>query len=136
MSQCDNATETWWGGDILRASSSSWIDRVHLVDPVLNGRFDDQAASWTLNGVFKINNVERPMKGTLGGDITVDFLGRIDVARSDELLSGEQPDWKPIVGFSRSMVSGDAESNGFMIEMMSYHGYILGAILIVRVLCL
>jgi hypothetical protein len=135
MSQCDNATETWWGGHIMRTSSRPWIDRVHLVDPVLTGQFDDQAASWTLNGVFKLNNDVRPV-GTLGGDITVDFLGRIDAARSDELLSGEQPDWKPIVGFSRSTVSGDAESNGFMTETMSYRGYILGAILVARVLYL
>lgn len=125
-----------WRGTILRADGHSQITRFKVADPAVSGWFDDQAASLTLDGFFFMS-AAGPRTSRLAGAITIDFLGRIDAERSDELLSGDQPEWKPIIGFSRGTVGPkDAESKGYISEPMSFCGYILGFILIMQVLYL
>jgi len=91
----------------------------------------------TLDGFFSMSATGSG-NSKLAGTITIDFLGRIDTERSDELLSGDQPEWKPTVGFSSGAVGGskDAESNGFRSEARSLRGYVLGINLIIQVLYL
>lgn len=81
------------------------------IAPTISGRFDNKSASFELTGLYQASLPDEPR---WAGPISISFLGSVDSAHSDELLSGKQPAWNPTLGFSKSDsgASGDDGSNG------------------------
>ena len=113
MTHCDGTPDVWWGGHLLTDEANGrQVDAFKVSNPVLSGRFDNQSASFTVNGFFQMNSdsdASQEME-LLYGEVTIEFLGQIDEARSDRLLSESEPAWEPTVGFVSETVGGDDDS--------------------------
>ncbi|OBT97911.1 hypothetical protein VE01_04012 [Pseudogymnoascus verrucosus] len=81
------------------------------IAPTISGQFDNKSASFAPTGLYQAS---LPDERRWAGPISISFLGSVDSARSDELLSGKQPAWNPALGFpkSGSGAPGDDGSNG------------------------
>ncbi|GAB1313670.1 hypothetical protein MFIFM68171_03880 [Madurella fahalii] len=90
MSSCNVAGDTWWGAGFLDANATAGIP---VSDPSFRLQFDDKSASFQFTGLFRMNTDPGndvldngdPEQDVLVGTVEVDFLGNIDVARSDIL---------------------------------------------------
>jgi hypothetical protein len=113
----------------LRADAYG-LDMLNVTDPGITGRFDNQSATFTVNGFFKANT-DRTQPGSggrmseLAGRISIEFLGRIDSIRSDPLLVGRDgPRWQPVIGFQGDTIaSGDSSSSTAARRMVWGSGF-------------
>lgn len=91
MTHCDGTPDVWWGGSLLTAEANErQVEAFKVSDPAMNGEFDDRSASFTVTGFFQLNTDSDASEDVeeLYGEVTIDFHGDIDEARSDRLLAG------------------------------------------------
>ncbi|KFY68166.1 hypothetical protein V498_10728 [Pseudogymnoascus sp. VKM F-4517 (FW-2822)] len=114
MSRCMNATEAWWGGYLLRAGTANFdYDLLNITDPVISGQFNSESASFTIRGFFSVSSdYTDGDPSALVGEISIDFLGHLDAARSDPLVPrASEPKWLPTIGFSNSTIAVPTEDS-------------------------
>ncbi|KAH8646027.1 hypothetical protein BGZ61DRAFT_524867 [Ilyonectria robusta] len=106
MSSCNVTADTWWGISFWDHVNGIGLDE-KVTDPQIILKFHNESASFTYQGWFSMNTDPGndmlyngdPERNILQGLVTVDFLGSIDVERSDVLNNGEKPSWTRSVGF-------------------------------------
>lgn len=109
---CNDSSDSTYSGIVLEpGDAKSRFGKMPEIAPTISGRFDNKSASFALTGLYQASLPDEPR---WAGPISISFLGSVDSARSDELLSGKQPAWNPTLGFSKSDsgASGDNGSNG------------------------
>ncbi|KAJ5519885.1 hypothetical protein N7463_000338 [Penicillium fimorum] len=109
MSTCSRS-EGWWGvGPISLANGLDDIDSV--TNPTLQLTFDDTSASFSIQSWIVANTLgeedEETETPSISGRLTIEFLGRIDAARSDVLNEGTPVTWTPSMGFGNNSLSLD-----------------------------
>ncbi|KAJ5773749.1 hypothetical protein N7457_008645 [Penicillium paradoxum] len=110
MSTCSRS-EGWWG--VAPISLGSHRDDISgVTNPTLQLTFDDSSAnfnirSWSVAGTLAEEDEETPR---ISARLTIEFLGRIDAARSDILNEGTPVTWTPSMGFGNNSLSLDYES--------------------------
>ncbi|KFY17098.1 hypothetical protein V491_05119 [Pseudogymnoascus sp. VKM F-3775] len=113
---CNNPSDSTYSGIVLEpGDGDASFGKMPEIAPTISGRFDNKSASFALTGLYQATLPDEPR---WGGPISISFLGSVDSARSDELLSSNQPSWNPTLGFSKSTssssgggTSGDDEPN-------------------------
>lgn len=140
-SSCNLATDTWWGVNFLDGNATAGIP---LADPSFRVQFDDKSANFQYSGFFRMNTDPGnkvldngdPEKSVLVGTVTVDFLGHIDVERSDVLVpNAGEPRWTPVIGWGNgtgTIDAGTAGNSGFVSRRspgwIMWGSVILGAV--------
>ncbi|KAK2806521.1 hypothetical protein FQN50_005804 [Emmonsiellopsis sp. PD_5] len=134
-SSCSFNQELYAGG-ILAPANTSHLENLHVQTPQLRGQFDNSSASLSIDGFFAVNAPNDRTEGMLAGPVTVDFLGSIDRARSDDMLKpvNDTPMWDQTLGFKRDM-NGEVSSAARVLGGLSaVFGYTVVSILAYSVL--
>ena len=136
MSTCSR-TEGWWG--VSPISLDSDLDDVSgVTNPTVQLTFDDSSTnfiirSWVVANTLGEGDEETPR---ISARLTIEFLGRIDAARSDVLNEGTPVMWIPSMGFGNNSLSLDYESGALAAagvsirQICSILGVVLAYILI------
>jgi hypothetical protein len=138
MSTC-SLIEGWWGVGPISPLSYSFEDVVGITYPGVQLTFDNPSASfsihsWVSANIFPEKDGETPQ---ITAKLTIDFLGRIDTARSDVLNKGTPVSWTPSMGFGNNSLSLDYRSGALVAvgvnirQIWSILGAVLAYILIV-----
>jgi hypothetical protein len=129
MSTC-SSTEGWWGAGQIPFD----YDGVSGVpNPTLQLTFDDSSASFSIRSWIAANILPEKDGETprISARLTIEFLGRIDAARSDVLNEGTPVTWTPSIGFGNNSLNLDYESGALVAAGVSIRQIwsILGAVL-------
>lgn len=131
MSTC-SGTEGWWGvGPISLGDDLDDISGV--TNPTVQLTFDDSSASFSIQSWVVANTLGEEDEETIkvSARLTMEFLGRIDAARSDVLNKGTPVIWTPSMGFGNNSLSLDYESGALAAGVNIRHIWsILGAVLV------
>lgn len=132
MSTC-SGTEGWWGvGPISLGDDLDDISGV--TNPTVQLTFDDSSASFSIQSWVVANTLGEEDEETIkvSARLTMEFLGRIDAARSDVLNKGTPVIWTPSMGFGNNSLSLDYESGAPAAAGVNIRHIwsILGAILV------
>ncbi|KAJ6030652.1 uncharacterized protein N7446_000285 [Penicillium canescens] len=131
MSTCSR-TEGWWG--VVPISLDDDLDDVSgVINPTLQLAFDDSSASFSIRSWIVANTLAEEDEETprISARLTIEFLGRIDAARSDVLNEGTPVTWTPSMGFGNNSLSSDYESGALAAARVNIRQIwsILGAVL-------
>ncbi|KAJ5673073.1 hypothetical protein N7507_002200 [Penicillium longicatenatum] len=129
MSTC-SSTEGWWGAGQIPFD----YDGVRGVpNPTLQLTFDDSSASFSIRSWIAANILPEKDGETprISARLTIEFLGRIDAARSDVLNEGTPVTWAPSIGFGNNSLNLDYESGALVAAGVNIRQIwsILGAVL-------
>ncbi|CAI7566994.1 unnamed protein product [Penicillium crustosum] len=123
MSTCSRI-EGWWG--VSPISLDSDLDDVSgVTNPTVQLTFDDSSTnfiirSWVVANTLGEGDEETPR---ISARLTIEFLGRIDAARSDVLNEGTPVMWIPSMGFGNNSLSLDYESGALAAAgRFPFHG--------------
>jgi hypothetical protein len=132
MSTCTR-TEGWWGVDPISIDGNR-DDISGVTNPTLQLTFDDSSASFSIQSWIYANAFAKTDEETprISGILTIDFLGRIDAARSDVLNEGTPVTWTPSMGFGNNSLSLDYGSGALAAAGVNIGQMwsILGAVLV------
>ncbi|KAJ5816564.1 hypothetical protein N7447_008797 [Penicillium robsamsonii] len=131
MSTCSR-TEGWWAvvpiplyGDLDAVSGATY--------PTVQLAFDDSSASFSIRSWIVANTLPEEDEETpsISARLTIEFLGRIDAARSDVLNVGTPVTWTPSMGFGNNSLGLDYESGALAAAEVNIRQIwsILGAVL-------
>ncbi|KAE8139823.1 hypothetical protein BDV38DRAFT_280739 [Aspergillus pseudotamarii] len=101
MSSCDDPADTWWGLTFLDQGNYN-PEKIPITEPIASVMFDNQSASFSLNGWFLINNEKGD---AMYGEGLIEFLGKIDPLHSDISNKGGNPSWTPTLGFGNNSMN-------------------------------
>jgi hypothetical protein len=107
MSTCTR-TEGWWA--FIPIPIGIKLDDVSgTTNPTVQLTFDDSSASFSLQSWAVANtlNEEEEETPSISARLTIEFLGRIDAARSDVLNKGTPVTWTPSLGFGNNSLNLD-----------------------------
>lgn len=132
MSTCSRA-EGWWG--VVPIPLDVDLDDVSgVIKPTVQLAFDDSAASFSIRSLIVANTLGEEDEETprISSRLTIEFLGRIDAARSDVLNKGTPVTWTPSMGFGNNSLSLDYESGALAAAGVNIRQIwsILGAVLV------
>ncbi|CAG7968424.1 unnamed protein product [Penicillium salamii] len=124
MSTCFR-TEGWWAAGPISLNNSFGIPGI--TNPTLQLAFEDSSASFSIGSWFLANTLAEEGEETprIYGRVTIEFLGRIDAARSDILNKRTPVTWTPSLGFGNNSRGLDYESGAFVTASVTI-GWILG----------
>lgn len=105
---------------------TEWSDVLPV--PTMSIDFNQDRASLSMQGLFRVlsGNTE------LVGRLSLNFHGKVDEDRSDELVIGAAaPEWNPTLGFSHTPADDESGApKGPLAAALSYYGVILGLVLV------
>lgn len=132
MSTCSR-TEGWWGVVPLPIRYDL-DDFRNEASPTLQLSFDDLSASFSIHSWIVANTFYEEDKDTsrIFAKLTIEFLGRMDTARSDVLNKGTPVTWTRSVGFGNSSLSLNYKSGARATARVNIRQIwsILGAVLV------
>jgi hypothetical protein len=131
MSTCFR-TEGWWA--VVPIPLYDDLDDVSgVTNPTVQLTFDDSSASFNIRSWVVANTLAEEDEETprISARLTIEFLGRIDAARSDVLNKGTPVTWTPSIGFGNNSLNLDYESGALVAAGVNIRQIwcILGAIL-------
>ncbi|KAK2784879.1 hypothetical protein FQN52_008815 [Onygenales sp. PD_12] len=134
-SSCSFKEELYAGG-ILAPTKSNHLEKLHVQTPQLRGRFDNSSASLSIDGFFQVNPPHDRTEGIIAGPITVDFLGSIDMARSDDMLEpvNDTPVWNQTLGLTRDLNGEISSAARMMVGLSAVFGSTIVGVLAYSVL--
>ncbi|KAL6857403.1 hypothetical protein ACO1O0_004838 [Amphichorda felina] len=102
-SSCHSSEPTLWGGYFLGPDHD--VDGLNGAShPRISGRFDNSSVFLEITGTFKGVGYtdDKNDESTLGGAISIRFVGQIDGDRSDDMIPthNDTPLWNPTLGYS------------------------------------
>ncbi|OQE11313.1 hypothetical protein PENFLA_c072G05830 [Penicillium flavigenum] len=133
MSTCTHS-EGWWA--VSPIGSRRGLDDLRgVTDPTVQLTFDESSSSFSIQSWFVANTLNEEEEETplISGRLTIEFLGRIDAARSDVLNKGIPVTWTPSMGFGNNSLSLDFFESGALAAAavnIRHMWSILGAILV------
>ncbi|QKX53441.1 uncharacterized protein TRUGW13939_00520 [Talaromyces rugulosus] len=128
MSTCSR-TEGWWAADPISLGDD--LDDISgLANPTVQLTFDDSSTSFSIQSWVRANTLAEKGEETprISARLTIEFLGRIDAARSDVLNEGTPVTWTRSMGFGNNSLSLDYESGALAAAGVSIWS-ILAAVL-------
>jgi hypothetical protein len=128
MSTCSR-TEGWWAANPISLGDD--LDDISgLANPTVQLTFDDSSTSFRIQSWVRANTLAEKGEETprISARLTIEFLGRIDAARSDVLNEGTPVTWTRSMGFGNNSLSLDYESGALAAAGVSIWS-ILGAVL-------
>jgi hypothetical protein len=131
MSTCFR-TEGWWSVNPI--SPGDDLDDVSgVVNPTVQLTFDDSSTSFSIRSWIVANTLAEEDEETprISARLTIEFLGRIDAARSDVLNARTPVTWTPSMGFGNNSQNLDYESGALAAAGVNIRQIwsILGAVL-------
>ncbi|KAL2862419.1 uncharacterized protein BJX67DRAFT_366448 [Aspergillus lucknowensis] len=108
----------WWSANF---ASEDWDDDdLGVTNPTLQLTFDGASAnlrveSWVFANTLhaRVDDREEDPTPAIAARMSIEFLGRVDAARSDVLNGeGSEPSWTPTLGFGNNSLNLDFESGG------------------------
>jgi hypothetical protein len=131
MSTCSR-TEGWWA--VVPIPLHNDLDGVSgVTNPTVQLTFDDSSASFSIRSWVVANTLaEEEEAPSISARLTIEFLGRIDAARSDVLNEGTPVTWTPSMGFGNNSLSLDYESGALAAAEVNVRQIwsVLGAVLV------
>lgn len=113
MSTCSRS-EGWWGvsGITVDDRRDYYVTRSGVTNPTMQLTFDESSASLSIRTWIIANTLSEEDEKTprISSMLTIDFLGKIDSARSDILNERNPVTWTPSVGFGNNSLNLDFRS--------------------------
>ncbi|KAJ4292539.1 hypothetical protein N0V90_009202 [Kalmusia sp. IMI 367209] len=127
--QCASPSLGLYNGMILEAHSVFSPTINITTEPRVSASFSNESASLEIKGVFQGKSDGGSF---LGGNVTISFEGKIDEARSDQLVSNTHdgtPVWEATLGYKKTLTGEEPEVlQGFGRKLQVDWGWMVGVI--------